>query len=50
MGDVGFWIVLLLLLKARSSSTPRKGPPPGGWPPGEDNLGVHPLPPNPLKK
>lgn len=51
--------LLLLLLFAvfgskanwSSKATPRrKGPPPEGWPKGVDNLGVHPLPPNPLKR
>lgn len=37
------WIVLLLMMAAKE---PRKGAraPGGPWPPGEDNLGTHPVP------
>jgi hypothetical protein len=47
-------VVLLLLLWLFSSSSSSKGPvvKSPGWPkpPPDEDLGVHPLPPNPLKK
>lgn len=51
MNELG-WLLLLLLLSAKRGPWPKGGgtkPGTGTLPP-DENLGVHPLPPNPLKR